>query len=321
MSTKNINVVIAGKLSDRLMNKVESHFNAFRLWEMTDADKNVFYKEYADSIQAIVTSGNPVMGASRELIERFPNLKIIASNGVGFDSIDIKAAQQHNVTVTNTPKVLNDCVADIGMALLLTVGRRICVADKYVRDGAWPEKGRFQMATKISGKRCGIVGLGNIGQAVAQRAAGFNMEIHYYNPVPRDVNPAWISHESIIDLAKNSDFLVLTLPGGDETRGIINRDVFTALGADGYLISISRGSVVNEKELIQALQNNVIAGAAMDVYEREPHVPQELMAMDNVVLTPHIASGTTETFNAMADLVFDNLTAYFAGKPVLTKVV
>ncbi|WP_235234507.1 2-hydroxyacid dehydrogenase [Mangrovibacter sp. MFB070] len=316
---KEINVVIAGKLSDRLMSKVETAFTAYRLWEQPSQE--AFFKEKGNDIQAIVTSGNPVMGASKALIERFPNLKIIASNGVGYDSIDIAAAKARNVIVTNTPQVLNDCVADIGMGLLLDVARGITSADRYVREGRWPVEGRFRMATKVSGKCCGIVGFGNIGSAVARRAAAFNMDIHFYDPsAAHKVTGTATSHESLVSLAQAADFLVLTLPGGEKTRGVINRDVFNALGSKGFLISISRGSVVNEDDLIEALQNQTIAGAGMDVYAHEPHVPEALMAMPNVVLTPHIASGTTETFNAMADLVYDNLAAFFSGKPTLTPV-
>ncbi|EIZ8628142.1 2-hydroxyacid dehydrogenase [Escherichia coli] len=317
MNLKDIQVAIVGKLSDRLMAKVESTFTAYRLWEL--ADEGAFYTQIAPDIQALVTSGNPVMGASRALIEKFPNLKIIASNGVGYDPIDIVAAREHGVIVTNTPGVLNDCVADIGIALLLNVARRINIADRYVRDGRWPNEGRFPMATKVSGKRCGIVGLGNIGNAVARRAAAFEMEIHYFDPKPHN-KPDWTAHDSLVSLAQAVDFLVLTLPGGASTRGVIDKTVLQALGKTGHLISISRGSVVNEPDLIDALQNNIIAGAALDVYANEPHVPEQLMSLDNVVLTPHIASGTSETFNAMADLVFDNLQAFFSGQPVITPV-
>lgn len=317
MNLKEISVVIVGKLSDRLMEKVESTFNAYRLWEISDIE--AFYAQKAKDIQALVTSGNPVMGASKALMENFPNLKIIASNGVGYDSIDVAAANEMGVIVTNTPGVLNDCVADIGMALLLNVARRVNVADRYVREGRWPTEGRFPMATKVSGKRCGIVGLGNIGNAVARRAAAFEMDIHYYDPKPYN-KPGWTAHDTLVSLAEAVDFLVLTLPGGTNTRGVIDKDVLQALGNTGHLVSISRGSVVNETDLIQALENNVIAGAALDVYANEPHVPAALLKMDNVVLTPHIASGTSETFNAMADLVFDNLHAFFTGKPVITPV-
>lgn len=317
MNLKEISVVIVGKLSDRLMEKVESTFTAYRLWELTDTD--AFWAEKANDIQALVTSGNPVMGASRALMEKCPNLKIIASNGVGYDSIDVAAANELGIIVTNTPGVLNDCVADIGMALLLNVARRVNIADRYVREGRWPTEGRFPMATKVSGKRCGIVGLGNIGHAVARRAAAFEMDIHYYDPKPHN-KPEWTAHNTLISLAEAVDFLVLTLPGGAKTRGLIDKEILHALGKNGYLISISRGSVVNETDLIHALENNVIAGAALDVYAHEPNVPEALIKLDNVVLTPHIASGTSETFNAMADLVFANLHAFFTGKPVITQV-
>ena len=318
MALKQCKVLIKGKfLPPQLIENIEQSFTAFRLWEAED--EAAFLAEQGTEIDILVTSGNAVMGAPAALIAALPNLKAICSNGVGYDSIDTEAARSRGIVVTNTPEVLNDCVADLGMALLLDVARRISEADRFTRAGHWAQ-GRFPLSSKIGGKVCGIVGLGNIGQAVARRAQAFDMQIHYYNPRSRSDVP-YTRHESLVDLAQRADFLVLTLPGGAATRHIINADVLEALGPEGYLINIARGSVVDQQALVAALETGRIAGAGLDVFEQEPQVPDALRQRDNVVITPHIASSTRETMAAMADLVFENMLAFSRGEPVLTRVV
>lgn len=318
MALKQFNVLIKGRfLPPQLIENIERTFTAFRLWEAED--EAAFLAEQGAKIDMLVTSGNAVMGASAALIAALPNLKAICSNGVGYDSIDIEAARSRGIVVTNTPEVLNACVADLGMALLLDVARRISEADRFTRAGHWAQ-GRFPLSRKIGGKVCGIVGLGNIGQAVARRAQAFDMVIHYYNPRSRPDLP-YVRHDSLVALAQQADFLVLTLPGGAATRHIINAEVLQALGPQGYLINIARGSVVDQQSLLQALESGGIAGAGLDVFEQEPQVPEALRQRDNVVITPHIASSTHETMAAMADLVFENLLAFARDKPVLSRVV
>ena len=316
--TKGIDVLIKGPLFPRLMEKVDEHFRLHKFW-LAD-DREAFLSEVGPRIRGLVTSGGAGMGADRKFIDSLPNLEIIVSNGVGYDPIDIGRAKEKGIIVTNTPKVLNDCVADLGVTLLLAVSRRICEAERYVRDGDWKTKGRFPYATKVGGKVLGIAGFGNIGQGVAKRAEAFGMDVHFYDPAPKD-HPGRTRHESLVALASASDFLILTLPGGDATRGIINLEVLKALGPNGYLINIARGSVVNDDDLITALREKLIAGAGLDVFVNEPEVPAPLFEMKNVTLLPHIASNTKETTTAMADLVFDNLYAHFTGKDVLTRVV
>lgn len=318
MALKQCNVLIKGKfLPPQLIENIEKTFTVFRLWEAED--ETAFLAEQGADIDMLVTSGNAVMGAPAALIAALPNLKAICSNGVGYDSIDTEAARSRGIVVTNTPEVLNDCVADLGMALLLDVARRISEADRFTRAGHWSQ-GRFPLSSKIGGKVCGIVGLGNIGQAVARRAQAFDMAIHYYNPRSRP-DVTYTRHESLVALAQQADFLVLTLPGGAATRHIINAEVLQALGPQGYLINIARGSVVDQQALVDALETGQIAGAGLDVFEQEPQVPDVLRQRDNVVITPHIASSTRETMAAMADLVFDNMLAFARGEPVLTRVV
>jgi len=296
---------------------LERHYRLHRWWEIDD--KTSFIQSHGQGIRAIVTSGRH--GATRELIESLPKLEAICSQGVGYDSIDIHTAQARGIIVTNTPNVLNACVADTALGLVLNVSRQFCQADRFVREGRW-ENEAFALTTKPSGKRCGIVGLGSIGLEVAKRAAAFDMTIAYYNRNQRrDVPPAYHYYNSLVALAENSDFLIVVVPGGAQTRHLINDDILNALGPKGYLINVSRGSVVEETALIRALEEKRIAGAGLDVFEHEPTVPLALRRMENVVLLPHLASGTEETRQAMADLVINNLDSWFSQGQVTTRVV
>jgi hydroxypyruvate reductase len=262
-----------------------------------------------DRVRAICGSGESKVSA--ELMARLPALQIVSIMGVGYDGVDVAAAKARGVLVTHTPDVLNDDVADLALALALNVARRIPQADRYLRDGKWPA-GPVPLATKLSGARMGIVGMGRIGQAIAERARGFRMSIAY---TARSAKPGlpYTFHDQVAALAAQSDFLVVITPGGAATRKLIDAKVLAALGPKGYLINVARGSVVDETALIAALQAGTIAGAALDVFENEPQVPEALRALDNVVLTPHIGSATTATRHAMANLAFENLRAFFAG--------
>lgn len=319
MVSKPFNVLLKGPLlPQRLQDNLDAHFVTSRLW--LQDDQAAWLAQHGDGIDALVTSGNALMGANAALLAQLPNLKVICSNGVGYDAIDIAAAEARGIVVTNTPGVLNSCVADTGMALLLDVARRISASDRYVRAGEWLAKGRYPLTTKVGGKVCGIVGLGGIGKALAKRAQAFDMEVHFYNPRSRPDVP-YTRHDSLLSLAKQADFLVLTLPGGASTHHLVNAEVLRALGPKGFLINIARGSVVDEQALIAALEAGEIAGAGLDVFEQEPAVPAALLTCDDVVITPHLASSTVETMAAMADLVFENLLAFSQGEAVLTRVV
>lgn len=315
-ATDSIDLLMVGPMPAPITTHVEHHYRLHRWWELKD--QAAFLQTQGKSVQGIVTSGRH--GASRELIESLPNLKAIISQGVGVDTIDLDAAKAHNIVVTNTPNVLNACVADTALALILNVSRRFCEADRFVRDGRWPNES-FPLTIKPSGKRCGIVGLGNIGLQVAKRAEAFDMSIAYYNRRPRnDVPDHYRYYDDLISLAQDSDFLVVVVPGGGQTRHLINEAVLNALGANGYLINVARGSVVDEPALVQALQDGRIAGAGLDVFEHEPQVPPALLEMDQVVVFPHLASGTQETRQAMADLTLSNLEGWFKRRQVLTPV-
>lgn len=274
------------------------------------------FASVAPRIRGVVANGEARV--PRELIAQLPALEVISVFGVGYDGVDVAAAHERGVPVTNTPEVLNDDVADLAIGLMLAVARRIPQADRFVRANEWPN-GPIALSRKVTGSRLGIVGIGRIGQAIAHRAAAFSMEIAYTARSPRP-NLNYMYYPDAASLAAAVDFLVVITPGGAATRGMIDARVLKALGPDGYLINVARGTVVDQPALIEALRDGVIAGAGLDVFVNEPNVPEELRAMPNVVLTPHIGSGTKQTREAMGQLTFDNLRAHFAGQPLLTPV-
>ena len=296
------------------MDALEQEFNVLRLWESQKPESVI--RDHSHEIVGILSTYNG-SGVSKRLMEALPNLEIIAQFGVGYDNIDLIAAKQRDIIVTNTPDVLTDDTADVALFLMLNVARRAVEADMFVRVGRW-HSGAMPLSTSISGKTVGIVGLGNIGQAIAQRAAAFNTKVIYHSRTKKDV--AYTYYESLKEMAVAADFLILACAGGDETKHLINYEILDALGAEGFLINIARGSVVKEDDLLIALRNKSIAGAGLDVYADEPNVPVEMIKMDNVVLSPHVGSATVETRSKMGQLVIDNLMAHFNGQPLLTPI-
>lgn len=295
------------------MAQLEERYKLHHLWQSDD--KKTLISECADRIQGIVTSGEH--GASAQLIASLPKLKIISCYGVGVDAVDPQSCKDRDIIITNTPDVLSKEVADMGIALMLTTLRRLIEADQFVRDGQW-EKGNFPLSTSATGKTLGILGMGRIGAELAKRAKAMDMKVCYHNRRKRDDVDLDYA-DNLVDMAKASDVLMLCCPGGDATRGLINAEVLKALGKDGYLINVARGSVVDEPALIAALTNGTIKAAGLDVFANEPVVPAALKAMNNVVLQPHAASATTETRDAMAQLVVDNLDSYFRDGTVITR--
>ncbi len=306
-------LLTVARLAPFLMQPLQA---AFTVHDRLHEEDAAAFKRIAPRIRAICGSGESKVSA--ELIAKLPALEIVSIMGVGYDGVDVAAAKARGVLVTHTPDVLNDDVADLALALMLSIARRIPQADQHVRQGRWPA-GPMPLARKMSGARLGLVGMGRIGQAIAQRALAFGMSIAY---TARSAKPAlpYAFHATPRELAAVSDFLVVITPGGAATRKLIDTGVLRALGSQGYLINVARGSVVDEAALIEALQNSGIAGAALDVFENEPLVPEALRALDNVVLAPHIGSATTQTRHAMAARAFANLEAHFAGHPLPSAV-
>lgn len=271
---------------------------------------------FAQDIQAIVVNGETRVTA--DTLAKFPAAKILAVWGVGYDGVDVSAARALGIEVVHTPGVLTDDVADLAMGLILATARAIPLADGFIRAGQWIHGG-FPLTRPVSGTRLGIVGLGRIGLAIAQRATAFKMEISY-SAREKKSEITYPYFQTPQALAAAVDFLVVCTVGGAATAGLINAEVLSSLGPEGILINVSRGSVVDEQALINALLDKKIAGAGLDVFIDEPEVPEELIHMDNVVLTPHMASATLQTRIAMSDLVMQNLAAHFQGKPLVTPI-
>ncbi|QWA12863.1 2-hydroxyacid dehydrogenase [Sodalis ligni] len=270
----------------------------------------------ADEIQGLLTIGS--IGLQAEDMDAFPNLRIICCQGAGFEKIDLDAARARGIMVTNGTGTNDTSVADHGVALIAAVARNIVSLDKAVRRGEWQQL--RQIRPQLTGKRLGVLGLGNIGLKIAERcSAGFGMQVAYHNRRPRAGSDLRYCG-SLEELAQWADFLVVATPGGGQTRHLINKQVLASLGPEGFLVNISRGSVVDTDALIESLQQRAIAGAALDVLEDEPKVPQALLQLDNVILTPHVAGRSPEARAAVFQRVLENLTRYFAGQPVLTPV-
>lgn len=297
-------------LLESLEHALATHHHTVRYTSLDDL------ASYGDKVVAAVTSAR--YGVTNEQLDALPNLGAIVHFGVGYETTDVARARARGIDVSNTPDVLTDCVADLAVGGLIDVLRRLAAADRFIRHGDWLTGG-FPLATKVSGKRVGILGLGRIGRAIARRLAGFEVELSYHARHRVDGVPYRYA-DSPRALAEDADVLVVATSGGAETRGLVSRDVLDALGPRGYLVNISRGSVVDEPALVSALVRRRIAGAALDVFANEPHVPAELLALDSVLLLPHIASGTTETREAMGELAFRNLHQFMTEGTLLTPV-
>lgn len=297
-----------------LVERLSTEFTLHDYFSADDPDRMI--EEVGTRIRGILAGG--MKGPNANLINRLENLEIIASFSVGYDATDVAAAQARGVIVTHTPEVLTGDVADLAMTFILMAPRRIAESERFLRAGKWLA-GRMDLGTTVRGKRLGILGLGRIGWAVARRAEVFGLHIAYHDIKPMG-DLTYRSYPTPHDLAAASDMLLVACEGGEATRGLVDAGVLDALGPQGFLINAARGTIIDQPALVAALGSGRIAGAALDVFDGEPAVPEELLAMENVVLTPHIASSTHETRRAMGDLVFDNLAAHFGGKPVLTPV-
>jgi lactate dehydrogenase-like 2-hydroxyacid dehydrogenase len=274
--------------------------------------------EVAAKVRGIAVTYNTVRGDAKTLAF-FPKLEIVSSFGVGYDHIDTAYARDHNIMVTNTPDVLTEEVADIAMGLLIATLREFVKADRYLRSGLWQMQ-QFPLSVgSLRDRKVGMVGMGRIGQAVARRLDASKVPVVYHSRKPAD-GVSYKHYPDLIEMAKAVDTLVIIVPGGAGTAKMVNAEVMKALGPRGVIINVARGTVVDEHALVAALKSGTILAAGLDVYEKEPNVPDELKAMQNVVLLPHIGSGSVVTRNAMDQLVVDNLKAWFAGKPPLTPV-
>lgn len=305
-------VLQIGPLSERFNRTLAEQYEVTALW--LQADPLAFLREQGEQFALLVSSAR--FGCSVEQLACLPNLRVICSFGVGYDPYPLELLRDRGIALSTTPDVLNDCVADLAMGLIIDTARRMSESDRFVRAGNWVD-GAFPLARKVSGKRLGIVGLGRIGEAVVQRASGFAMTVRYHNRKPLAYCPH-AYEANLIELARWADFLVLTCPGGASTQQLIGREVLEALGPDGILINVARGSVVDEPALIAALRSGALGAAGLDVYAAEPQVPLALRELDNLVLLPHIGSASEETRLQMEELVLANLQAFLEHGELLT---
>lgn len=308
-------LLVIGPYPDRDMAALEARFRVLRLWEA--ADRDTFIARHAGEVRAIATRGE--LGAPATLMRALPRLEIVACYGVGTDAIDLPHARAAGVRVTNTPDVLTGDVADLAVGLLLATARMIPQGDAHVRAGRWGQV-PMPLTARVFGAAVGIVGLGRIGATVARRLAGFDCDIAYFARSPRE-GAGLAFFGDPVALARRSEFLIVTLSGGEGTRNLIDAAVLAALGPRGILVNVSRGSTVDEPALLAALEGGAIGGAGLDVFWNEPAIDPRFRSLTNVVLQPHHGSGTVETRRAMGQLVLDNLAAHFEGRPLLTPVV
>ncbi|MGH6925602.1 MAG: 2-hydroxyacid dehydrogenase [Propylenella sp.] len=304
-------VLAVGRLMPYIMETLEKRYTLHKL--SAAADEAAFLREVGPRIRGIATGGR----APAALIDACPNLEIISSFGVGTDGIDVEHARKRGVPVCNTPDVLNDEVANTAVLLLLTTIRNFVAYDRYAREGRWTREGDPPLTRSIAGRQVGIVGLGRIGRAIAEKLAVFHCTIAYYARHERPDAP-YRFYPDLVELARDSDALIVITPGGAATKNLIDRRVMDALGPEGILVNVARGSVVDEPALVAALQEGRLGSAGLDVFANEPNIPEALTRMENVVLQPHQGSATVETRRAMADRMLDNLAAHFEGRPLIS---
>jgi lactate dehydrogenase-like 2-hydroxyacid dehydrogenase len=291
-------------------------YDVVELWKYPD--RMAALAEHGKGVDVLVTSS--AFGCSAEMMDALPGLKAICSWGVGYETIDAKAAHSRGIQVSNTPDVLTDCVADLTWGLIIAAARRIAYGDRFVRTGGWGQvHGGIPLGSRVSGKKLGIVGLGRIGLAIAKRGSGFDMDVRYHSRNKRN-DVSYTYEASLRDLAAWADFLVVATVGGPGTHHLISREVLEALGPQGTIINIARGPVIDETALVEALQSGKLGNAALDVFEHEPKVPDALKANDNVVLLPHIGSATVETRRQMENLMIENLESFLKTGKVITPV-
>jgi hydroxypyruvate reductase len=308
-------VLAIGSFPEATNAELASRFNLHHYRRMAQV-RDELGPDIAERVRAIATEANH--GADRALIERLPKLEIISVFGVGVDAVDLAAARERKLPVTNTPGILAEEVGDLAIGLMLASARNIVAADRYVRDGHWL-RGPIGFGRSVSGKTMGVVGLGGIGRAIADRGAGFRMRVLYTGPrVKPEVPYTYVA--DVVELARESDYLMLACKGGPDTRHLISERVLDALGPKGTLVNVARGSVVDEAALVRALASGRLGHAALDVFENEPQVPQELLALDNVIVQPHHGSAAVETRTAMGQLMIDNISARLDDRPLLTPV-
>ncbi|WP_206050338.1 2-hydroxyacid dehydrogenase [Oceaniglobus ichthyenteri] len=308
-------LLLIGGATDRMMARFNAEFTVHPLKDIDDLAG--FLAEHGPEITAVATNGHD--GVKPQIMEGLPNLKVISCYGVGYDAVDTATCAERGIIVSHTPGVLNDDVANTALLLILAAARNLVFNDQYVRQGRWVKDGNTPLTRSPEGKVFGILGLGRIGERIAEKLAQFNGKVVYHSRNKKN-NVAYEYYDDLTKMARDCDYLIVITPGGAATNKLVNREVIEALGPSGTLINVARGTVVDETEMVAALQDGRLGWAGLDVFEDEPKVPEALFSLDNVTLLPHVASATVETRQAMGDLVCDNLSAFLKDGSVLTSV-
>jgi len=307
-------ILTLARLAADLTATLEATYTVHHLWKAPD--RAALLADVGPRIRAAATTGH--VACPPELLDALPNLKVLASFGVGYDAIDVASLATRGVKVTNTPDVLNDAVAEITIGMMIALCREIIPADRHVRDGKWPS-GNYRLTSQLTGASVGILGLGRIGKRIAELCSGFRMDISYFGRREQRDQP-YRYYADLVEMATAVDWLVIIAPSTVDTIGIVNRQVLEALGTKGRLVNVARGNLVDEQALVDVLVAGTLGGAALDVFVNEPQVPEALWGLKNVLLQPHQGSATRVTRRAMGDLVASNIEAFFAGAPLLTPV-
>lgn len=311
-------LLMTGQMMPLIMEGCEAAFEVHRYWEA--ADRDAFLRQVGPSIQAICTGTFTGVKTTDAMMAACPGLKIISNFGVGYDSVDVPAAARRGIVITNTPDVLTEEVADTAVGLLLNTVREFCRAEQWVRDGRWARDGDYRLTpASLRDRSMGIVGLGRIGKAIARRLEAFGLPIAYFGRSQQS-GVSYRYYADLVAMARDVDTLIVVTPGGPDTQNLINATVLEALGPRGILVNISRGSVVDEAALIDALRKRTILAAGLDVFQTEPSPNPAFLELDNATLLPHVGSASQHTRDAMGQLVVDNLVAFLKGKPPLTPV-
>ncbi len=312
-----LEVILLGDVPDWDRAELDARFS-IQFAGKSSATTKFTHAMKSTSCMAFKGFSGPGLGA--DIMDQLPGLKLIANYGVGYDSIDVAAAVKRGIAVTNTPDVLTGEVADLAVGLMLSITRDLSGGEAWLKSGDWGAKGPYPLQRRVFGKRVGIVGLGRIGTEIGRRLTGFDMAISYWSRRPKPATAGWTYVADLVDLATESDFLIIALAGGPETAGLVTRQVIEALGPKGTLVNISRGTTVDEAAMLDALETGKLGWAALDVFLNEPNPDPRFLALKNVHLQPHVASATEETRRAMGMLMIDNISAYLTGKALLTRV-
>ncbi|MDS9466734.1 2-hydroxyacid dehydrogenase [Paracoccus sp. MBLB3053] len=310
------NVLAVGQYSDIDVKALADEFGAVPLADLSQIAG--LPEDGRAAVTALAYKGHHALDG--QVMDLLPGLKLIANFGVGYDAINVSDASARGISVTNTPNVLNDDVADLAVALLVMESRKLTASENWMRAGNWPAEGAYPLARKMSGRKVGVLGMGRIGREIADRLAAFKCEIHYQSRSRKDAPADWTYHADPVELARSVDDLVIAVVGGPDTVGFVSAEVIDALGADGIIVNIARGSVIDEAALLDALENGRLRGAGLDVFLNEPDIDARFLSMPNVTILPHVGSATAETRAAMGDLQRQNVRAHLAGRPLVTPV-